>query len=82
MDLFNQLKNRWGWKETWQQSRQVLHRWVQIPSVSYAIPRLLVLLDDAKDLNGTRLRSRFRPDKLSNSGSMTHFGSENVEPDI
>ena len=47
-DLFNQLKNRWGWKETWQQSRQVLHRWVQILSVSYAIPQLLVPLDDAK----------------------------------
>jgi len=47
-DLFNQLKNRWGWKETWQQSRQVLHRWVQILSVSYAIPQLLVLFDDAK----------------------------------
>lgn len=25
-DLFNQLKSRWGWRETWQQSRQVLHR--------------------------------------------------------
>ncbi len=47
-DLFNQLKNRWGWKETWQQSRQVLHRWVQILSLSYAIPQLLVLFDDAK----------------------------------
>ncbi len=47
-DLFNQLKNRWGWKETWQQSRQVLHRWVQILSVSYAIPQLLVLVNDAK----------------------------------
>jgi hypothetical protein len=47
-DLFNQLKNRWGWKETWQQTRQVLHRWVQILSVSYAIPQLLVLLNDAK----------------------------------
>lgn len=45
-DLFNQLKNRWGWKETWQQTRQVLHRWVQILSVSYALPQLLVLLDD------------------------------------
>ena len=50
-DLFNQLKNRWGWKETWQQTRQVLHRWVQILSVSYAIPQLLVLLDDAKVKN-------------------------------
>jgi DDE superfamily endonuclease len=47
-DLFNQLKNRWGWKETWQQSRQVLHRWVQILSVSYAIPQLLALLNEAK----------------------------------
>jgi hypothetical protein len=47
-DLFNQLKNRWGWKETWQQSREVLHRWVQILSVSYAIPQLLVLINDAK----------------------------------
>lgn len=47
-DLFNQLKNRWGWKETWQQSRQVLHRWVQILSASYAIPQLLVLFDDIK----------------------------------
>ena len=47
-DLFNQLKNRWGWKETWQQTRQVLHRWVQILSASYAIPQLMVLIDDDK----------------------------------
>lgn len=41
-DLFNQLKNRWGWKGAWQQSRQVLHRWTQMLSTSYAIPQLLV----------------------------------------
>jgi hypothetical protein len=46
-DLFNQLKNRWGWKETWQQTRQVLHRWVQILSVSYALPQILVLLNNS-----------------------------------
>ncbi|WP_321532377.1 transposase [uncultured Desulfuromonas sp.] len=40
-DLFNQLKNRWGWKDTWQQTRQVLHRWTQILSTSYALPQLL-----------------------------------------
>lgn len=40
-DLFNHLKNRWGWKEAWQQSRQVLHRWTQILSTSYAVPQLL-----------------------------------------
>lgn len=40
-DLFNQLKNRWGWKDAWQQTRQVLHRWTQILSTSYALPQLL-----------------------------------------
>jgi hypothetical protein len=40
-DLFNQMKNNWGWKEAWQQSRQVLHRWTQILSVAYALPQLL-----------------------------------------
>jgi len=42
-DMFNQLKNRWGWKEAWQQSRQVLHRWSQILATSYALPQLLAL---------------------------------------
>lgn len=40
-DLFNQMKNKWGWREAWQQSRQVLHRWTQILSISYALPQLL-----------------------------------------
>ena len=40
-DLFNQMKNRWGWRETWQQTRQVLHRWTQILSIAYALPQLL-----------------------------------------
>jgi len=40
-DLFNQMKNKWGWRETWQQSRQVLHRWTQILSLAYALPQLL-----------------------------------------
>ena len=42
-DLFNQMKNRWGWRETWQQSRQVLHRWTQILSLAYALPQLLAM---------------------------------------
>ncbi len=28
--LFNQLKNDWGMKQTWQKTRKVLHRWVHI----------------------------------------------------
>jgi len=39
--LFNQMKNHWGWKESWQQSRQVLHRWTQILSIGYALTELL-----------------------------------------
>ena len=42
-DLFNQMKNSWGWRETWQQSRQVLHRWTQILSAAYAIPQLMAI---------------------------------------
>ncbi len=41
--LFNQMKNSWGWRETWQQSRQVLHCWTQILSVAYAIPQMLAI---------------------------------------
>lgn len=47
-DLFNQMKNNWGWKEAWQQSRQVLHRWTQILSVAYALPQLLATYNSAE----------------------------------
>lgn len=42
-DLSNQMKNRWGWRETWQYSRQVLQRWTQILSLAYALPQLLAI---------------------------------------
>jgi hypothetical protein len=41
--MFNQAKNQWGWKETWQQSRQVLHRWFHILGIGYALPQLLAI---------------------------------------
>lgn len=44
--MFNQIINGWGWKETWQQSRQVLHRWVQILYAAFSLPQLLTLLAD------------------------------------
>jgi len=46
--MFNQVKNNWGWKEAWQQSRQVLHRWIQLLSLGYAIPQLLALQRDSQ----------------------------------
>lgn len=53
-DLFNQMKNRWGWRETWQQSRQILHRWTQILSLAYALPQLLAMYcgDQVKNMMG------------------------------
>lgn len=43
-DLFNQMKNRWGWKDAWQQTRQALHRWTQILSIGFALPQLLTIV--------------------------------------
>ena len=42
--MFAQIKNNWGWKDAWQQSRQVLHRWTQILSIGYALPQLLAII--------------------------------------
>ncbi len=41
--MFNQAKNNWGWKETWQQTCQVLHRWFHIMGIGYALPQLLAI---------------------------------------
>ena len=41
--MFSQIKNNWGWKEAWQQTSLVLHRWTQVLSIGYAIPQLLAL---------------------------------------
>ena len=44
--MFNQLKLAWGLKEAWQQTRQTLHRWVQITMVGYGLVQLLTCLED------------------------------------
>ncbi len=41
--MFHQAKNRWGWNETWQQSRQAVHRWLHILGIGYALPQLLAI---------------------------------------
>ncbi|MDH4101575.1 MAG: transposase [Nitrospirota bacterium] len=52
--MFAQVKNHWGWKDAWQQTRQVLHRWLQILSIGYALPQLLALKEclDVQKLAG------------------------------
>lgn len=41
--MFNQMKNAWGMKEAWQQTRQVLHRWVHIIALGYVLPQLMAI---------------------------------------
>lgn len=43
--MFNQLKLSWGIKEAWQQTRQVLHRWVHITMFGYGLVQLLSCID-------------------------------------
>lgn len=53
--MFHQVKNNWGWNKTWQQSRQVVHRWLHILGIGYALPQLLALKggDEVKKLANT-----------------------------
>lgn len=41
---FNELKNTFGLKEAWQQTRQVMARWRCLICLAYGIPRLLSLV--------------------------------------
>jgi len=41
--MFNQLKNAWGMKQAWQQTRMVLHRWVHLITLGYILPQLLAI---------------------------------------
>ena len=41
---FNELKNLFGFKNTWQQTRQVAARWRLIVSLAYSLPRLMALV--------------------------------------
>ena len=53
--MFHQVKNNWGWNETWQQSRQTVHRWLHVLGIGYALPQLLALTggDDIEKLANT-----------------------------
>ena len=42
--MFHQLKQAWGLKDAWQQTRQTLHRWVHITMMGYGLVQLLSCL--------------------------------------
>jgi hypothetical protein len=45
--LFRNLKHGFGLKDAWQQSRQVLMRWVSVAAAGYAIAQMLAFTDPA-----------------------------------
>jgi hypothetical protein len=42
------MKHGWGLKDAWQQSRQVLMRWVTILAAGYALTQMLAYADPAR----------------------------------
>lgn len=56
---FHELKNAWGIKEAWQQTRQTLNRWVQLTTIGYGLIQLLSLLPSEK-LGDVMLQSPWR----------------------
>jgi hypothetical protein len=48
--MINDLKNRFGLKDAWQQSPQALARWTQLLSLSYGLTRLLALVLGPKEI--------------------------------
>jgi DDE superfamily endonuclease len=46
--LFRNLKHGFGLKDAWQQSRQVLMRWVTVLAAGYAIPQMLAFTNPAR----------------------------------
>src|SRR4051812_38157579 len=58
--LFAAIEHGWGLKDAWQQSRQVLMRWVTILAVSYALNQMLAHTDPAR-IPGLAAPAPWRP---------------------
>ena len=43
--MFHELKQAWGLKEAWQQTRQTLHRWVHMTMIGYGLIQLLTCVE-------------------------------------
>jgi hypothetical protein len=65
--LFAALKHQWGLKQAWQQSRQVLMRWVTILAAGYAISQILAYSDPAQ-LAGLAAPAPWRPHRTVTAG--------------
>lgn len=79
---FHELKNAWGVKEVWQQTRQTLNRWVQLTTIGYGLIQLLSLMP-AEKLSCVMLQLRWRNKAEVTAGKIRdglvkHFQRVNV----
>ncbi len=65
--LFAAMKHGWGLKDAWQQSRQVLMRWVTILAVGYALSQMLAYTDPAR-IPGLAAPAPWRPPGTRTAG--------------
>ncbi|PVZ68286.1 hypothetical protein [Pelagibaculum spongiae] len=66
---FNQLKLAWGMKECWQQSKQVLMRWMHLMMAGYGLVQLLTCLK-ASALAKLSNHSPWRQDHPTTAGHL------------
>lgn len=66
---FHDLKQSWGMKQAWQQSRQTLNRWVQLITVGYGLVQLLSL-QPAAELSGTMSADPWRKIGIVTAGKI------------
>jgi hypothetical protein len=65
--LFAAIKHGWGLKDAWQQSRQVLMRWVTILAAGYALSQMLAYIDPAR-IPGLATPAPWRPPGTRTAG--------------
>lgn len=66
---FNELKNLFGFKDTWQQTRQVAARWRCIVTLAYCLPRLMAMVFGPK-LGAALMPIPWRKDRPMTAGWM------------
>jgi hypothetical protein len=65
--LFAAMKHGWGLKDAWQQSRQVLMRWVTILAAGYALSQMLAYTDSTR-IPGLAAPAPWRPPGTRTAG--------------
>lgn len=68
--MFCDVKQRFGFKDCWQQSARLWQRWIAICSVGYALTRLLALTTEANLIEAVTLLMPWRKEKVLTAGQV------------